>query len=613
MMVLLLLLLQSFLWRLNRVDLQTVKTVCTGSACYTSHLQNKNTTFQGAQKYCKDNGGNLVTLKTNEEASEIQSVLSRITEGHLDHNFEMWIGLKLEKGHCVLTDEVLKGYTWVSGAVDSQYSNWQQEPQGTCTEERCVAMHYTLHPSQPNRLEWIDRSCRDETGYVCKFNFKGMCKVLRLAGPGEVLYTTPFFTNQISKDNAFLSQIPHGTLATVSCKDSSHAQAVCKEMNGFFGWTSHGPFCDSDKQGCKFENGGCNHKCTDNVNGGVRCECKEGYSLAEDKATCIQIDHCQRSPCEFRCEQTFESFRCICPEGFQLTENQRNCSDIDECSSNPCDHLCINKHGNFSCICRNGFEMVDGRCQDINECDTSQCSQGCINMQGSFSCYCITGFHLSEDKRSCNDIDECVNSPCEERCVNSQGSYKCSCKEHYKIAPDGNTCIPDTTPVPTPEPTDDRSKNVQNPTVQYSVESATVTAVDPRLSSEHSFTTESTEKAKTSIRTEVRITSTAMIKEYNHSKVPRKPDEQDTVEGDRANTWVLASVMGSVAAVLFLIAVASSIVLCRRKCDRKADKNDSPATDKYHWMSSGKDTPTENLQQHKDDAEADIKHNTDVV
>ncbi|XP_076834341.1 complement component C1q receptor [Brachyhypopomus gauderio] len=512
-------------------------TRCTNNACFTFHKDKK--TFEQASQFCVDNGGRLITIRNDVELSDVMSIVTFPTT--LPYEDKIWIGLKLSKGNCVISGESLHGFKWTSDGPDSSYSNWNKEPRSTCTEERCVSIY-------SNELKWRDGSCKDGAFYVCKFNFKGMCKPLSLAGPGEINYTLPF-SKLVQQDNG-LSMLPFGTFADISCVDTDERPfLLCKNTGAGFGWEIPGPFCDSGKRRCRNNNGGCDHICSENEGKGVRCQCKEGYYLGEDQIRCFPRDNCHNSQCEYMCQPTSTGFSCVCPEGFRLAANQISCVDVDECRQKVCDgHICHNNQGSYKCECKKGFRDVTGICEDIDECSESICkpNANCLNTEGSFACYCAPGFRESDNGEKCTDVDECLNSPCADKCINTIGSYTCSCGKNHRLAENGISCIPD-----------------QNHIF-------------------HIYTSK-----------EPVVVSQVFDESPDTTIVARLPKETTTkmasgVHKDSSHGpfWVWVCVLGSVILLLLLIAL-TIISVHRWRRSRKDAKKKNATTDGYCWVSSG--------------------------
>lgn len=533
--------------------------LCTSSACITLHMDRL--TFEEAHKKCVDNGGSLMTVREREEEEPLRLLLLKIHRHHQDRAVQFWIGLKLPTANCVSAKKALRGFKWVSGNEDSQYSNWEKEPDETCTTERCVSVNYTL--SGQNQLKWIAGSCKKPSFYACKFNFKETCKPLVLMGPGEINYTLPFSKEP---ERSELKSFPLGTYAIISCNDKQGHYTVCKKMDE---WDDPGPFCRPDKQNCMINR--CQHECHQDSDK-IRCVCKEGYDLDEDGFSCRIKNLCQVDTCEHLCVMSESGYFCKCPHGFRLEVNQRNCSDVDECQSQACeDHVCVNMHGSYRCVCRDGYEMADGKCSDINECAQSRCQHSCSNSVGSFSCYCDKGFALSEDGHSCVDINECVDSLCEFACVNTVGGFNCTCPQGSYLEPDGLKCAP------------------------YLTETSTASS-DEAPDEEENFT-------------EALIKTTAELQHQSpHTDAPL-PDLVNVTHGDQqSNTSLTTSiantvssrliicVLGSVIPLLLLIVVTLAIAVFRcSRSKKKAKKNTT--TDGYCWVSSGLDPRLEKLYE----------------
>lgn len=377
---------------------------CTDKACFTLHAETLS--FENASANCNDNGGYLITVRNGNDLAGVKSLLA--VAGKLSVPEKVWIGLKLSKGNCVLADQRLYGFRWTSGAPDSSYSNWMKEPASTCTEERCVSLS-----TSTNELKWSDGSCKERAPYVCVYYFKGMCKPLELAGPGEVNYTLPFLKVPL-KQHGGLTMLPHATFADISCVYGSdlHPLAKCNERDGHFVWEKPGPFCAWGQRSCKKQNGGCGQLCYDDGDSGARCGCKKGYYLGDDKATCVLEDACHKSSCKHKCTSKPTGIECTCPEGFELSEDKVSCKDADECTQDICNgHICHNRQGGYECECKKGFKDIDGVCEDIDECLNRPCESICINTDGSYTCSCGPGFSLAENGVSCRAIIEGMSQP----------------------------------------------------------------------------------------------------------------------------------------------------------------------------------------------------------
>ncbi|XP_053366446.1 complement component C1q receptor [Clarias gariepinus] len=513
---------------------------CTGNACFILHAEKE--MFETAKENCNKNGGLLITVRNETDLDAVKSVLK--LAGKLSVREKVWIGLKLSKGSCVLSDQGLYGFSWISGNPDSSYTNWGKEPTSTCTEERCVSIS-----TSTEELKWIDGSCKERALYMCVYNFRGMCKPLVLAGPGEVSYTHPFLNVPLKPDGD-LTMLPHATYAEINCTYYSdlNTQAVCTESSKQFVWEKPGPFCASDQRSCENGNGGCDQLCF-NDHTGVRCGCKENHYLGDDKVTCFREDACRNSLCEHNCALKPTGIACTCKDGFELSENNVSCQDVDECTRDICKgHICHNKPGYYECECKSGFKDVDGVCEDIDECAESACPHHatCLNSEGSFSCDCSPGYR--NYKEQCVDIDECLNRPCEDICRNTDGSYACSCGPDFRLAENGISCVPDEKRTTTSHDFEIILTN--------ELDQQIITTIEPRLSTETS-----------------------------HQGVRK--------DGPILGSWVLVYALSAVIPLLLLITLTAVIAVHRWNRSRKVAKKQSVIPDSYCWVSSGYTPPLE--------------------
>ncbi|XP_028994463.1 complement component C1q receptor [Betta splendens] len=516
------------------------ETLCTASACFTLHMDQLS--FEEAHKKCVHNGGSLITVRNREDEEVVRLLLSKIIGHHQDTIVTFWIGLKLPAGNCVSAHKALRGFRWVSGAEESEYSNWEKEPELTCTADRCVRVNFRL--SGQNRLKWITGSCKSLIFYACKFSFRGMCKPLVLKGPGKINYTLPFSEES---ERSKLKSFPIGTFADVLCNDKQESYSVCQELDQ---WTVPGPFCSVERQNCRANNGGCQHGCDEN-GGEPRCFCHEDYELEEDGFSCRIRDLCHADTCEHLCVMSESGYFCKCPHGFKLEENRRNCSDVDECESQACgEHVCKNTHGGYTCVCGDGYKLADGTCSDVNECEQSRCQHSCVNSDGSFSCLCDEGFALSHDGRSCVDIDECASHRCPLQCVNTVGGFTC------------------TSTAPSDEPPD-RTE----PFTEFSQ-------------------TTGVEIQHQSPRTHAPSLDPVNVTHGNQRSGASVP----STSAGNFSSKVIVCVLGSVVPLLVLILVTVAIAVFRCSRSKKEAKKNA-TTDGYCWVSSGLDPRLEKLYE----------------
>lgn len=530
------------------------ETLCTSDACFTLHHEELN--FEEAQQDCDDNGGNLMSLRDKSEESKLLELIRT----HHSKRFKVWIGLKRNKKECMLPDETLKGFKWISGEEDSQYSNWKKDPSATCLE-RCVRVDYTA--ADPDQLKWIETACKSKALYACKFSFRGMCKPLSLLGTGNVIYTPPFSMEPLKSE---IKLLPIGTFADIFCDKSKPVYSVCRNINNTYNWTVPGPFCQLEKQNCGLNNGGCEHWCHQSADA-VRCFCKEGFELEDDGFSCRTKDLCGPDSCEHQCSTWGSGIICSCRNGFRLSENQRNCSDIDECQSEACrDRMCVNMPGSYTCVCKDGFDMIDGDCREADECARSGCDYGCSNDNGSVSCYCSEGFILSQDGHSCVDVNLCASNPClsDFTCINTVGSFVCTHQPKTEEFTKTPTHVSVTPVAPSDVETQNFTESLTRITVKLQHLSPHTDAPQPEL-------TDVTDRDQSNPTTATNKTESGNFK-------------------------LLICILGSVIPLFLLVTLTLFIIIFR--CSRtKKEVKKKTTVDGYCWVSPGLDPRLEKLYE----------------
>ncbi|XP_078600781.1 mucin-like protein [Branchiostoma floridae x Branchiostoma japonicum] len=245
------------------------------------------------------------------------------------------------------------------------------------------------------------------------------------------------------------------------------------------GYTGDGYNCQDRDECAGAEGDVCQHECR-NFLGGFDCVCNDGYSLADDRVSCNDVDECMANlnNCSQLCENTDGAFNCSCRDGFELAADGNNCEPTSPCSGadNPgCDPelgwCLLNGTGTAVCSCRKGYKLgTDGvTCEDEDECLSGQhnCEQLCNNTAGGYACYCRDGYYTVEDYVvTCVEIDECTEDydDCteHEQCVNEPGSFHCECKEGNVVV--NGICLPATSSTSHPvtsRPVPDVSKPIR--------------------------------------------------------------------------------------------------------------------------------------------------------
>ncbi|XP_028809033.1 thrombomodulin [Denticeps clupeoides] len=131
---------------------------------------------------------------------------------------------------------------------------------------------------------------------------------------------------------------------------------------------------------------------------GFDCACKPGYERSG--ADCVDVDECWSGPCEQTCVNTDGGYRCECMPGYTLARDRGTCEL--HCPAAECPAVC-DVNDDSQCECPHGF-LLDVRprekvCVDIDECDMFFCEQGCDNSYGGYACWCRAGYELVAEYR----------------------------------------------------------------------------------------------------------------------------------------------------------------------------------------------------------------------
>lgn len=155
-----------------------------------------------------------------------------------------------------------------------------------------------------------------------------------------------------------------------ACKDVDRCddKSLCPDENSYCVRTAGGFECrckigfSKEMDACIDEDecfsGPCEHSCN-NTPGSYDCECSEGYQVSsEDRHKCTL--YCPNSECQAVACDLNNPHQCDCPDGFILEERSSGyfCIDINECDTSICDYKCNNTPGGYSCYCDEGFHLV---------------------------------------------------------------------------------------------------------------------------------------------------------------------------------------------------------------------------------------------------------------
>lgn len=318
-----------------------------------------------------------------------------------------------------------------------------------------------------HNFTFAQKPCGDKLdGFLCEYTLGVTCTRVPEATGTQVKYATP--TGSEAEEYAVF---PGGTIATVV------------EVGGDYLLTRH--LCYTSwlpaPWTCEVMQGGCEHAC----NSTKTCICPAGQTLHPNNITCTK-DPCV--DCAHQCHKVGDSHVCTCDDGYRLAQDGKSCVDINECvESSPCTgegEECVNLRGRFECRCMHNFYWEEGACVNVSICQ--ECEHRCERVNGVYECVCRRGFTVSQqdptmcemscteqdclahcipnpeleakgihqcycppgyitDPRNntsyCTDINECeIERQCDQKCENLFGGYRCVCHEGFRLHDD--TCVP---------------------------------------------------------------------------------------------------------------------------------------------------------------------------
>lgn len=95
-----------------RVQLAERDALCHPDGCYAVFLQKR--TFREAGRSCRERGGTLATMHTDEAAGVVHELLSSIEAQGARPRLRLWIGLHRPPRQCS-NNRPLRGFVWVTG------------------------------------------------------------------------------------------------------------------------------------------------------------------------------------------------------------------------------------------------------------------------------------------------------------------------------------------------------------------------------------------------------------------------------------------------------------------------------------------------------------------
>ncbi|XP_016053937.1 PREDICTED: C-type lectin domain family 14 member A, partial [Miniopterus natalensis] len=205
-----------------------------------------------------------------------------------------WVALERRPSQCTVKNEPLRGFSWLSldvGGSENETLQWAQEPQPSCTSRSCAALQAAggVEPAG-----WKEVSCHTRAnGYLCKYQFEGLCPAPRPGAASSLSYRAPF---QLS--SAALGFSPPGTQVSARCPGQQWVTATCI----------------ADQVGARWDG---------IPSGAVLCPCPGRYLRA---GRCAELANCL---------DDLEGFVCECAAGFQLEKDGRSCVTKGEGQPDP--------------------------------------------------------------------------------------------------------------------------------------------------------------------------------------------------------------------------------------------------------------------------------------
>ncbi|XP_004585103.2 layilin [Ochotona princeps] len=162
------------LWSALDMDPRGGQLVCRGGTqkpCYKViyfHDASRRLNFEEAKEACRRNGGQLVSIESEDE----QRLIEKFIENLLASDGDFWIGLRRREEKQNNGTACQDLYAWTDGST-SKFRNWYvDEP--SCGSEVCVVMYH--QPSAPAGIggpymfQWNDDRCNMKNNFICKYS-----------------------------------------------------------------------------------------------------------------------------------------------------------------------------------------------------------------------------------------------------------------------------------------------------------------------------------------------------------------------------------------------------------------------------------------------------------
>lgn len=324
------------------------------SPLYTIH--HSHVRFDQATAQCSP--GSVTTLATKDEVAKILGLIARSVSPVNQNNFTFWVGLRKVKNECVAATLPLRGFKWTEDGSDvSEVSRWAEEPELTCTTDRCAVLKGQLNGSEVTGWGLVPVSCKISFQFICKVRDSstgGTLKPPELPAPEQKSAAPKLVRPDVepAPEPKTAAPVPHRPKPTPQIKKTEAPEPPATEPNTK-PKPENGPDSDSGSEP-ELKSALCQRPSS---------SFPRSFILDPDDRKRIQVEcwslplvelHCSGWPAAWRLpDGSVANFSTICDpcdDGFQKDISGK-CKDIDECSSTPCRRGCVNTEGSYRCIC----------------------------------------------------------------------------------------------------------------------------------------------------------------------------------------------------------------------------------------------------------------------
>ncbi|XP_075993423.1 C-type lectin domain family 14 member A [Genypterus blacodes] len=285
--------------------------------------------FDDALQKCTP--GVLTTLTTRQEAADVMKKISSMLRSE-HKSFIFWVGLRLPRSECVVSDLPLKGFKWLQhDSQEAEFIHWNVEPEPTCMP-RCVALAGDFDGSTVTRWGLISTTCKTNFPYICKQR------------------------DRQDKDELLIER---GTVPTSPQPARQPEPKPSQDPGTTLGLNLGCPHPDIPGSRSFSLDPGNSSRITVKCYSGILLElwCSGHHAVWRRGDSPIDPD----TVCQ------------TCKDGYQKDAIGK-CVDIDECSSSAtCKHDCLNTEGSYRCICydkhRKSHSEGSMACEDITRRD----------------------------------------------------------------------------------------------------------------------------------------------------------------------------------------------------------------------------------------------------